>query len=338
MQFLTDCEILEYCHNSPEEREAAFQRAVDNQAKPIYQLHMFELFHASHVMIKHHGKLPKDFRKGWWEFCEKHIASGEFFIHVREEDPLENLKGILSVPTGVPEELPERCEEESVYWCNAKFIYRLQAARDLVYKSSLDEELISWNATPPEGKQEPPDPVDRSSEDVVIDTNILIEILNEIPEDGNLGAAEIKLPNTISESARRKLLRSIRSYGSAGKIIIPDCVLEEAYRVSNYNSNKEKYKNVSRVLRSVLLNDKPLWNVFQIESMSQEIFDHFILLYEKMDATGTDFSSFDDFADLIVLAHGLYHGCKIVSDEWLHGDPDVWDTVGPIYPFLVFEE
>ena len=337
MQFLTDCEILEYCHSNLEERDASFQRAVDNQAKPIYQLHMFELFHASHVMIKHYGKSPKDFRKGWWEFCEKHIASGEFFIHVREEDPLKNLKGILSIPTDVPEELPERCEEESVYWCNAKFIYRLQAARDLVYKASLNEDLISWNATPPEGKQEPPDPEERSGGDIVVDANILIDLLNELPEDGNLTTNEIKLPDTISEATRRKIINIIKAYGSREKLIIPDCVLEETYRVSNYESNKEKYKNVSKVLRAILINNKPLWNVFQIEAMSQEVFDYFIFLYEKMELTGVDLESFDDFADLIVLAHGLSHGGKIASDEWIHVKKGPWQVIAPIYSFLVMK-
>jgi hypothetical protein len=337
MQFLTDCEILEYCHSNPEEREAAFQRAVDNQAKPIYQLHMFELFHASHIMIKHYGKSPKDFRKGWWEFCEKHIASGEFFIHVADEDPLDNLKGILSVPFAVPEELPTRCEEESVYWCNKSFIYRLQSVREFNYTSSLNDELSYWNATPPEGKEQSPKPEDRCSEDIVIDTNILIDLLNELPEDGNLSTAEIQLPDTISEAVRKKISHSIKTYGSAGKIIIPDCVLEEAYRVSNYNSNKEKYKTVSRVLKAMLINEKPLWNVFQIEVMNQELFDYFVFLYEEMESTGVDLATFDDFADLIVLAHGLYHGCKIASDEWIHVKKGPWQVTAPMYSFLVIK-
>jgi hypothetical protein len=87
----------------------------------------------------------------------------------------------------------------------------------------------------------------------------------------------------------------------------------------------------------MLIDDKPLWNIFEIEMINQEIFDYFLLLYEDMASVGADFSTFDDFADLIVLAHGLYNGCKIASDEWIHVKQGVWKIVAPIYPFIVLK-
>jgi hypothetical protein len=331
MQFLTDCEILEYCHGNSEERAASFQRAIDNQVKPIYQLPMFELCHALHILVKYHGVSPKDFRSCWADICKRHIESGEFFIHVSIEDPYKNFEIILSLSTQIPENITALCGDDDTCWGhNKQFVYRSKLVR-------IQEELRStWDTIPPEGNQLAPSPEDRQSEDLVLDTNNLVDLLNELPEDGILTTAEIKLPDTLSENTRRKFMRIIKSYGSAGKFIVPSSALEEAHRIINYTSNLEKYNNVQKVLKAMLINDKPLWNIFDFKAIDQDVFDYFLLLYEKMESIGVDFSGFDDFADLIILAHGLHNGCKIASDEWIHVKPGAWKIIAPIYPFLVF--
>lgn len=331
MEFLTDCDILAYCHSNAEEMDASFQQAFDNQDKPVYQLPIFELCHALHVLVKHHGISPSAFRKCWADICKRHIDCGEWFIHVSNEDPYENFESLLALSYEIPENITAPCGDDDTYWSNKPLVYRLRLLPKL-------EELNSvWNVIPPEGNQSSPDPKDRQSEDLVLDTNNLIDLLNELPEDGILTTAEIKLPDTLIETARRKFIQIIKSYGAAGKFIVPIGTLEEAHRVINYPSNREKYKNVLKVLKAMLIKDEPLWDIFEIEAINQKIFDHFLLLYEKMESIGVDFSSFDDFADLIVLAHGLYNGCKIASDEWIHVKPGVWKIIAPHYQFLVLK-
>jgi hypothetical protein len=83
--------------------------------------------------------------------------------------------------------------------------------------------------------------------------------------------------------------------------------------------------------------DRPLWNIFDFEPITQEVFDHFIHLYECLTVQAADQQSWGDFGDMLVLAFGLYHGCKIASNEWFEGKPDVWDVARDVFPYLVLE-
>ena len=63
--------------------------------------------------------------------------------------------------------------------------------------------------------------------------------------------------------------------------------------------------------------------------------DYFLLIYESLEQAGVSFDDFDDFGDLLVLAHALYNHAKIATNEWFEGKPDVWNLISGLYPFLV---
>lgn len=332
MQFLTDCEILEYCHSSPEEREAAFQRAVDNQAKPVYQLQLFELCHALHVLVKYHEVSPSNFRKCWVDVCKRHIESGECFIHVGKDDVDELREKLIGLPISLPDDLVAPCGDDEQYWGHNKhLIHRIKTTY------MIDPISDWWSAIPPEEYPDQPT-VKENDQDIVLDTNNLIELVNQLPSDGFMAEIHINLPDRLSENAQRKFLEIIRTRGTSGKFIIPISALEEAHWVIHKPTNLEKYNNVHKVFNSMLIDrENPLWNMFSIESINQAVFDYLLFIYEGMEALGVDFSDFDDFGDLLVLAHGLYNGCKIATNEWFEGDHDVWDVVRPLFPSLVLE-
>ncbi len=333
MQFLTDCEILEYCHSSPEEKAASFQRAVDNSFKPVYQLQLFELCHALHILVKYYGVSPSGFRKCWADVCKKHIESGEYFIHVGNDNIDDLREKVIGLPLSLPDDLVAPCGDDEQYWGHSKhLVHRI--------KTTYVVDPISdwWSAIPPEEYPDQPT-IKENDQDIVLDTNNLIELVNQLPSDGFTSDIKFNFPDRLSENVQRRFLEIISTRGAAGKFIIPISALEEAHWVINKPSNLEKYKNVQKVFKAILIDpENPLWNIFSIESISQEVFDRFLMLYEKLETIGVDFSDFDDFGDLLVLAHGLHNGCKIATNEWFEGETDVWDIVGPIYPFLVIEK
>lgn len=335
MDLLRDCQIIEYCQSTTEERDLEFQRAVDNLFKPIYQMPVFELCHALHLLVKHHRVSPSSFRQSYADFSEKHIEAGEWFVHVPEETTDDNLSKIREMTDKLPKDGTSPCGEPEIYWGHNKhLIYRLQSAH------AIQELQGWWKANPPEIKRESPSPSIVPTQDLVMDTNNLIELLNILPLDSFLSVADVSFPPSarIAEYTQRKFRAIIRAHGAAGKFIIPLSVLEETERVVKHSHPVWKYQNARNVLDAILNDrDNLLWNIFSFESMNQEIFEYFLYLYEQLELANVDFDTFDDFGDLLVLAHGIYHGCKIASNEWVDGDPDIWDIVKVIFPFLVLE-
>ena len=330
MQILTDCQILDYCHSTPEDRESEFQRAADNQDKPVYQLPVFELCHAFHLLVKYHGILPSQFRGCYAELSRRHIESGEFFIHIPEETSADVFRKILRTPHDPPNAGLSPCEDPEIYWSHH---YHLISRLKSTY--FLQELNGWWGANPPDGKNEPPSPCNANGQDIVLDANNLLELLNQLPPDGFTSAAHINFPARLSEQVRREFRVIIDSHGAAGKFIVPISALEETERVAHRNI---KYQNATNVLNSISIEiDNLIWNMFSFEPMSQEIFEYFVFIYEKLELANVDFNTFDDFGDLLVLAHGLYHGCKIASNEWFEGEPDIWDLVKGFFPFLAVD-
>jgi hypothetical protein len=335
MQLLIDCDILEYCFGTAQEREDAFQLAADNLFKPVYQLPVFELCRAVYLLIRYHHISPRSFRACWADLSEKHILSGEYFIHMHELSDSEIPREIIGLSRDLPgEDAPVPCEDPGIYWGHNKhLIYRLRA----VHKPQTLQN--GWLALPPEGKPEAPQIQPVSSQDIVLDTNNLVELLEQLPADGFLAALDgIHFPDRLSEQACRDFRSIIATYGAARHFIVPMSVLEETQWVVNKPENKFKYSNARQVLNSILLDPEcPLWWIFIFEATTQEIFDYFLLIYESLEQNEVVFDDFDDFGDLLVLAHALYHRAKIASNEWFEGQPDVWDLVSGLFPFLVME-
>ena len=78
-----------------------------------------------------------------------------------------------------------------------------------------------------------------------------------------------------------------------------------------------------------------MWNIFDFEPLTQEIFDYLVLLFEHIEVQCTEHQQWPSFGDALVLAHGLFHGCKIASNEW--SEKQEWDIVKTVFPHLVLE-
>lgn len=335
MQLLIDCDILHYCFSSAQERTEVFDLAVGNLFKPVYQLPVFELCRAVHLLVKHHRVSPRAFRACWSQLSNVHLQSGEYFIHMHELGENELLGEIIRLSRDLPgEDAPVPCEDLAIYWGHNKhLVHRIRSIHKVQMLQS------GWLAVPPECSPECPPIRQATCQDVILDTNNLIELLQQLPADGFLtGVDALHFPDRLSEQVRRDFRSIIATYGAARHFIIPMSVLEESQWVINKPANKIKYGNAREVLSSILLDpERPLWQIFRFEATTQEIFEYFLLIYETLEQHRISFDDFDDFGDLLVLAHALYHGAQIASNEWFEGPSDVWDRVRECFPFLVME-
>jgi len=333
MKTLIDCDIIEYCFSTADERQKVLDEARESIYKPVYALPTFELCRSLHLLAKLYGVAPNDFRACWADLSEVHKQNGEFYIHVSEY-PTENPpRDILSVGRELKDDAP--WEYHGRYWDgHHHLVQRLRCLHP-------SEELEGWwRARPPEGNMN--SPVLRNtpeSGDLVIDSNNLLELLNALPTEGmGVDARVLRFPHRLSPQAIRRFKNIIQSYGTVGHFIVPICVLEEVDWVANKPENQTRYNQARKVLHSMGVDlDKPLWNIFDFEPITQEIFDHFIHLYESLSTYTASRPSRGDFGDMLVLAFGLYHGCKIASNEWFEGKPDVWNVVRGIFPYMVLE-
>ena len=333
MKTLIDYDLIEYCLSPAEDRKKVFDQAADSPDKPVYALPTFELCRALHLLVKLYGVVPNDFRACWADLSDLHRQNGEFFIHVQEH-PMENPpRDILSISRELKDASP--WEDHDRYWDDHHHLV------ERLRRLNPNEKLEGWwRAQPPQGNSNYP--VLRNtpeSGDVVVDSNNLLELLNTLPIEGmGVDAKELHFPNRLSPQAVRRFKAIIQSYGAAGHFIVPICVLEEVDWVANKSENQVKYSQARSVLYSMGIDfDKPLWNIFYFEPITQEILDHFMYLYERLSAQATVQRSWGDFGDMLVLSFGLYHGCKIASNEWFEGKPDVWDVVRGIFPYMVLE-
>lgn len=172
-----------------------------------------------------------------------------------------------------------------------------------------------------------------------MDANNLLELLNTLPVEGmGVDIQTLHLPSRLSQNAVRRFKAIIQSYGAAGHFIVPICVLEETEWVANRPENLVKYQRARAVLGQMSIDlDKPLWNIFDFEPITQEVLDHFIHLYECLTVSAMEKQGWGDFGDMLVLAFGLYHGTKIATNEWFEGKSDVWHIARGVFPQLVLE-
>ena len=333
MKTLIDCDIIEYCFSTAGERQKLLDEAAHSLYKPVYALPTFELCRALHLLAKLYGVAPNNFRACWADLSEVHHQNGEFFIHVQEHIMENPPRDILNLSHELKEEAPGGDPDR--YWDHHHHL--VERLRRLYPVETLKN---GWMANPPEGRAISPIPRNVSgNEDLVIDTNNLLELLNVLPTDGvGINARELyfRSSSRLSSPVKRVFKNIIQSYGAAGHIIVPICVLEEADWVANESDNWIKYAPARAVLKSMSMNlEASLWNIFDFEPINQEILDHFIYLYESLYVKAVVRQKWQDFGDMLVITFGLYHGCKIASNEWSEGKNDVWDVVKTIFPYLV---
>ena len=336
MDRLIDCEVLEYCQITDEEREAHIRHVVDVPVQPFYALPVFELCRALHLLFRNHNFPPLDFRKCWAGFSANFWNYGVNWLHVSEY-PKENFaREIRRLPKSFEGKNNFPCEGSAkMYWSHHFML--TQRLRHLCKSEPWDEDQ-RWSAIPPDGKEKPIKRTFSNSYDVVLDTNNLIEILNQLPEDGL--AAQINnmhFPGRLSKNAIRLFKKIINSYGVDGKFIVPINALEEAERVANYEDNIKKYERARKVIYAMSINvDLQLWNIFFFQPLTQEIFDCFQELYERLYSPNVLKQSTPGLGDTLVIAHGIYNQCPVASNEWFE-KPD-WAAVAQVFPYLVLRD
>ncbi len=154
--------------------------------------------------------------------------------------------------------------------------------------------------------------------------------MNALPPNGVLVTAP-RFPKRLSKKAVRRFHRILDTHGLEGRFIVPDNALEEAIRVAR--REKRTYGTALEVIRAI--SDDPdvaLWNAFQFESLSQPILECFIQLYEAITLQITARHNWPPFGDMLVLAHALYNGCPVASQEWF--EKQEWSDVAQVFPYL----
>ncbi|MCP4109931.1 MAG: DUF1402 family protein [Desulfobacteraceae bacterium] len=144
----------------------------------------------------------------------------------------------------------------------------------------------------------------------------------------------IHFPSRLSQKARHWFYKIIESYGTFGKFIVPLSVLEETERVSRKSKQHElKYRQARSVIEAICMNpDRALWNIFSFQSLTQNVFDCFQLLYEKLYSPHVKNQKIPSLGDTLVLAHGIYNKCPVASNEWF--EKNDWAIVAQEFPFL----
>ncbi len=355
MQTLIDCDVLDYCFDSVEDRGVALDRAVHAPHRPVYTVSVFELCRAFHFLVKFYGVSPCTFRECWtelvttheqydWDGCVIHICE---YPPEKERYRLPNRIRTLTIPdTSNEMEYKAPCEDDPErYWDrHFKLIRRLREfhtieLEDFESRFRSHSGAMRWQATPPIISRELPSirETPTGEYDVVLDTNNLLELLNQLPSDGNsIEPNQLNLPSRLSDRAVRLFKDIVESWGMAGKLIVPLIALEEADHVAHSSNKEAKYRQAQAVLRSLSVEpDRSLWNIFDFEPLTQDIFHYLVLLFERIEVQYVNKQRWPDFGDALVLAHGLYHGCPVASNEWF--EKQDWALVKAIFPHLVLE-
>ena len=332
MKWLIDCHILEYCRMSNDEQDKVIEKSRDEVIKPVYTLPVFEMCRALHLAVKYHKMAPAEFRECWGNFSEAYWGE---WLHVSEYPSEKNLAvetWELKKDFGENEKEDVPCENSPDHYWDGHTLLTLRL-RTLCQEEPSDK-MNCWMANEPDGRRNSSCLSESSSGDLVMDTNNLLDMLNCMPKDGYI-RGKIHFPSRLSEKATRWFNRIIESSGGYGKFIVPLSVLEETERISRI---KLKYKQARNAIDAICNHpERPLWDLFSFQSLTQDIFDCFQLLYEKLYSPHVkNHISIPSLGDTLVAAHGIYNGCPIASNEWF--EKKEWSGLAREFPFLELKD
>ena len=81
MEWLIDCDIIEYCKSSTDERQQQISDLPYVTIKPVYVLPIFEICRAFHLLYKYDQIKPGCFKKCWANLSESYWGE---WLHVSE--------------------------------------------------------------------------------------------------------------------------------------------------------------------------------------------------------------------------------------------------------------
>ena len=341
MRLLTDRHIADYCNIQSQQERI---RVVEEAKLTFSVMPVFELCRCLHHLARYSQISPALFRICWEQFINLFWQNSEngYFIHISEypeeafPQMLISLRDLGEYERQAPVQGSSTAYPDE-FWPLTQRLRQLYQTELDEFKT-LDDEQRRWRGTPPdETAYQPQSPPD-DDYSVVLDTNIFLPLINQLPLDGSLVAAnQIYMPSHWSAEARSRVRHIVNTRGIEGRFVVPVSVLEETDRVAHDDRRPQNYQQARDVLRTLQLNrDLPMWSIFRFEPLSQAIFLAFVRLYEGITVTSHTAQHWPDFGDMLVLAHGLRHGYPVASMEWSAAKKD-WDIVRTPFPHLVLE-
>jgi hypothetical protein len=326
MRILDDQQILEYCSLNIVEREAHLSTIDIEPLKPVVALPVFELCRAAYFLVHRIRAQVNYFRDCWSYVSNWHQLNQGYGYNIHVYENVE--ENIVREFVELGEVQPDLTIQD-----HKDLVIRIRNLQKKGIHLWDDENQHPWAANPPEGMSVPVHLYESPEDDLslVIDTNNLLKILNEIPDDLNI-LRNPSLSGILPDKIRQRVRNLFeRPYGLRGRLIIPEVVLEESERVSR--TKPSEYSGAFRTLHAIALNpESPLWQAFRFESLSQTVFECFLQLLEGLVPHSTADTPWPGYADLLILSHGLANGCPIASNEWVGGGD--WNVVRRAFPQL----
>lgn len=325
MQSLRDSDVREYCREGADDRNSFISGLIAQEAlRPLLHLPVFELCRAIYFGAWQ-GRLDLSQFRACWNHLAGELEAGcteGFLLHLDSADTNELLQGLVLEEAQLPSPPPrrDRRDRDDDYTVQTERLRRVLPVPE-------DDGVLQWRAISP-APLTLPLPCAVNGQDVVLDTNNLVELLNVLPDE-NLAAISPRL----APRAIRMFKESLRTGGRSGRLIVPLWVIVETDTLLRKSGKSEEYANAIRMLEDwAYQSESGLWTAFTIEPFSTEVLNHLLGLLEELLAAGVACAQWPKFGDALVLAQGLYAGAPIASTEW-HEKTD-WDVVASLHAFL----
>lgn len=345
MNIILDSDIRSYC-----EQAGMLQRALDDaQAQPsppAYTLPIFEICRFVYFDALRTFAPPGAFVECWNSFLGDYWQrpNAEALLHLAlSDDELEAtniLRRLIETPLhhGVQPAQPARRDPRNRDGEHTELTARLRELQSRISETFSNEERRRYCVPPDCVSENAFDGIEVPAGDLVLDTNIFIEVLNQLRIDDQLRVT-LSLSDRIHRSSaqiERVLRDKLAGFGSRGKLIVPICVLEEAHRVINKPEHDRAYRRARALWQQIMLSyDAPRWSGFAFQPLTLNTLDALLYLCDQLIKHETHVDDWPDFGDALVLAHALSQPCRLVSTEWT--EKAEWVAVRRLVPALVFE-
>ena len=333
MALLREEDIYGYCFSDAAARTGRVHEIGTASTFPAAVLPVFEVCRATYFGAVNKGIKPGSFHDCWQDFvsAQWQYRGQGFPVTLASEsmDPVNAADafleiGLLGLPADMEHEDVDHRDRRSEHRALTSRFREMQrlAVRRL---ECLDRLERRSQCEPPEYLPELDAAYDSVSDDLVLDTNMFLEVIDRLSLTEPIRKRPT-LSDRFSRAAKERVGCILLSIGASGGLIIPANVVEEAERIARKKPNE--YAQASKVLRAILTEpDSPLWSAFRMVPLSMDILGAFIQFEQLLSDTTPDVTLWPDFSDAVVLAHGLYYGCPVASAEWEDEDKPDWRNV-----------
>jgi hypothetical protein len=328
---LSQADIRQYCGLLPNLRQTRLEELAQIEERPVHLLPTFQLGSAFSEMARDLNIRPAVFRECWGNFSQLHNNLGwdgypiwlESYAWSEDEGgEIEVYRVLKEYPYITPP-----ADDLEPGQNHLPLTIRLDTLNrhTIEWLSNIDFETRKWRTDPlPETLAHPTVIQPRGDLSVVMDTNGLLPLLNQLSPDARW-PLPLRPQDGLMPGASRRC-HELLSGDKSAKIIIPLIVLEETMRVAD--RRQDVFPNVPRVLDAILTEqNEPLWAAFEFEPLSLEVFECYLRLQEVVDLY---------LADAMVVAHAVRNQCPLISAELYENDPK-WQAIYQAYRFLALE-